>query len=475
MKPLTKAMLVLGVGVVAWSAPLIAVRATDGGRTTADEPQYLLTALSLGEDRSLDIRDERADQRHRVFHEAGLPLQENLQPDGSRVSPHDPLLPAVLAVPMVVGGWVAAKLALAAMAGALAAAMLWVAVRRFGVPLAVAVLAVATYSLAAPLAVYGTQVYPELPAALAVTVAIGAIAGPLDRRAIVVLGAAVLALPWLAVKYLPIAAALVLVGAVRLWARDRRALAALTVGLGAGAVVYLVAHQAGYGGWTAYASGDHFVAGEFGAIGFQPNYAGRAHRLMGLLVDRGFGLAAWQPAFLLAVPALAALLRHRPPGWSALAVPLGAGWLTATFVALSMHDWAWPGRQVVVVTPCLVLVVAWWAGRVKAVRPWLIVGAALGALTFAWLTVDGLAGLRLVTTFETTTNPVYRLWRHALPDGLGLPAGTAALRALWYGLLALLAVLGVRSVRPARSTTGTPSPQLDPDPREAQTCVLVPS
>ena len=135
MTPLTKAMLVLGLGVMAWSAPLIAVRATDGGRTTADEPQYLLTALSLGEDRSLDIRDERAAERHRVFHEAGLPLQENLQPDGSRVSPHDPLLPAVLAVPMVVGGWVAAKLTLAAVAGVLAAAMLWVAVRRFGVPL----------------------------------------------------------------------------------------------------------------------------------------------------------------------------------------------------------------------------------------------------------------------------------------------------------------------------------------------------
>jgi hypothetical protein len=475
MKPLTKAMLVLGVGVVAWSAPLIAVRATDGGRTTADEPQYLLTALSLGEDRSLDIRDERAAERHRVFHEAGLPLQENLQSDGSRVSPHDPLLPALLAVPMVLGGWVAAKLALAAMAGALAAAMLWVAVRRFGVPLWVAVLAVATFSLAAPLAVYGTQVYPELPAALAVTVAIGAIAGPLDRRGVIVLGAAVLALPWLAVKYLPVAVALVLVGAVRLWVRDRRALAALTVVLGAGAVVYLVAHQAWYGGWTAYASGDHFVAGEFGAIGFDPNYAGRAHRLTGLLVDRGFGLAAWQPAFLLAVPALAALLRRRPPGWSALAVPLAAGWLTATFVALSMHDWAWPGRQVVVVTPCLVLAVAWWVGRVQAARPWLIVGAALGALTFVWLTVDGLAGLRLVTNFETTTNPIYRLWRHALPDGLGLPAGTAALRALWYGLLALLALLGVRSVRPVRSTTGTASPEPEPDPGEAEKCVLVPS
>jgi hypothetical protein len=475
MKPLTKAMLVLGLAVVAWTAPLIAVRATDGARTTADEPQYLLTALSLGEDRSLDIRDERAAERHRGFHEAGLPLQENLQPDGSRVSPHDPLLPALLALPMVIGGWVAAKLALAAAAGVLAAAMLWVAVRRFDVPLPVAVLAVAAYSFAAPLAVYGTQVYPELPAALAVTVAIGALVGPLDRGAVALLGAVVLTLPWLAVKYLPVAIALVAVGAVRLWARDRRALAALTFGLGAGAVLSFLAHQAWYGGWTSYAAGDHFVAGEFGAIGFDPDYGGRAHRLTGLLVDRGFGLAAWQPAFLLAVPALAALLRRRPSGWSALAVPLAAGWLTATFVALSMHDWAWPGRQVVVVTPCLVLAVAWWARQVEAVRRWLVAGAVLGALTFAWLTVDGLAGLRLVTDFETTTNPVYRLWRHALPDGLGLPAGTAALRALWYALLALLAVVGLRSVRPARSTRGSTRLEPEPEPREAQTCVLVPS
>jgi hypothetical protein len=473
VKPLTKAMVVLGAAVTAWTAPLLAVRATEGARTTADEPQYLLTALSLGEDRSLDVRDERAAERHRGFHEAGLPLQENLQPDGSRVSPHDPLLPALLALPMLLGGWVLAKLALAVAAGALAAAMLWVAVRRFDVPLGVAVLAVAAYSLAAPLAVYGTQVYPELPAALAVTVAIGALAGPLDRRGVVVLGAAVLALPWLAVKYLPVAVALAAVCAVRLWARNRRALAALAVGLGAGAVLYLVAHQAWYGGWTAYAAGDHFVAGEFGAIGFHPDYGGRAHRLTGLLVDRGFGLAAWQPAFLLAVPALAALVRRRPPGWSALTVPLAAGWLTATFVALSMHDWAWPGRQVVVVTPCLVLAVAWWAGRVEAVRPWLVAGAALGALTFAWLTVDGLIGLRLVTDFERTTNPFYRLWRNALPDGLGLPAGTVALRALWYVLLALLAVVGLRSVRPARSTEPEPAPQ--PEPTEVPTCALVPS
>ncbi|MGQ0805290.1 MAG: hypothetical protein ACT4PI_15680 [Actinomycetota bacterium] len=474
MNRLTKAMLLLGAGVAVWTAPLTGVRATDGERTTADEPQYLLTALSLGEDRSLDVRDERAAERHREFHEAGLPLQEELRADGSRVSPHDPLLPAVLALPMVVGGWIAAKLTLAATAGVLAAAMLWVAVRRFDVPLRVALLAVATFSLAAPLAVYGTQVYPELPAALAVTVAIGALTGPVaapvDRRAVAVLGIAVVALPWLAVKYLPVAAALAAVGLVRLWRRDRRALAAgLVVGLGAAALAYLVAHQWWYGGWTAYAAGDHFVGGEFGAIGFEPDYGGRAQRLAGLLVDRGFGLAAWQPAFLLAVPAVAALVRRRPPGWDALAVPLAAGWLTATFVALSMHEWMWPGRQLVVVTPCLVLAVAWWASAVPAVRPWLVVGTALGAFTFVWLTVEGLAGLTLVDDFETTTNPLYRLWRHALPDGRDAPAGTVSLRALWYGALALLVLVGTRSVR-----TGAAAHSRS-QPKEAPSCVLVPS
>jgi hypothetical protein len=471
MRPLTKAMLLLGAAVMAWTAPLIAVRATDGERTTADEPQYLLTAISLGEDLSLDVRDERAAERHREFHEAGLPLQEELRPDGSRVSPHDPLFPALLAVPMVVGGWIAAKLTLAATAGALAAAMLWVAVHRFDVPLGVAVLAVAAFSLAAPLAVYGTQVYPELPAALAVTVAIGVLTGPADRRAVGVLGVTVVALPWLAVKYLPVAAALFLVGAVRLWARDRRALAGLTAALGVAGVVYLAAHQAWFGGWTAYAAGDHFVTGEFGAVGFDPDYGGRAHRLTGLLVDRGFGLAAWQPAFLLAVPAVAALARRRPPGWHALAVPLTTGWLTATFVALSMHDWAWPGRQLVVVTPCLVLAVAWWAGRVAAVRPWLVAGAALGAFTFAWIVVEGLTGLTLVDDFETTTNPLHRAWRLVLADGRGVPGGTGALRALWYGAIGLLVLVGLRSVPPAPSIRT----KSRPEPMEASSCALVPS
>jgi len=455
-RSLTIAMLVVGAAVAAWVAPLAAVRASAGARTTGDEPQYLMTALSLAEDHDLDLADERAHRAYVDFH-APVPLvQERVRDDGSMVSPHDPLLPAVLALPMALGGWVAAKLVLAAIAGALAAALVWVAVRRFAVPLTVAVLTVLAFALAAPLAVYGTQVYPELPAALALTIAVGALTGPLRRGGIVTVACTVIALPWLSVKYSPVAVALVAVALFRLWRRgDRRSALLLVSGMGLAAMVFLAAHQMLYEGWTVYASGDHFRAGEASVAGIDPDYLGRSHRLLGLLTDRGFGLAAWQPAFLLALPATVALVRARPPGWAALGIPLAAGWLNATFVALTMHGWWWPGRQVVVVLPCAVLAIAWWAGRYERVRPWLVAGAVLGAITVAWLTVEGLLGPRtLVVSFEQTTNPWYRLWRLVLPDGRGVPAGTDALRALWYGAAGLLALWGWRSLRPRATATG---------------------
>jgi len=37
------------------------------------------------------------------------------------------------------------------------------------------------------------------------------------------------------------------------------------------------------------------------------------------------GIAVWQPAWLLVLPALAALLARRPPGWATVALPLAAG------------------------------------------------------------------------------------------------------------------------------------------------------
>jgi hypothetical protein len=485
-------MAVVGVLAFATAAAGIPVAATHTTQTTADEPQYLLTAISLAEDRDLDIADELAAGRWRPFHALPLPEQTEPLPDGRRLSPHDPLLPLLLAVPVAAGGWVGAKLAMAVMAGLLAALLLWTAVRRLGVPTGTATLATVVFALSPPLAVYGSQLYPELPAALAVLVAAAALTDPaadppdpgpaaippdpapaaippdpapaadppgparaggdgtraaagrpgrLTTRATLTIGAAVVALPWLAVKYVPVAGAVALVAGWRLLrAGQGRRLLALAGALALAGVVFLVLHRWWYGGLTPYAAGDHFTGGELTAVGTEPDYLGRSRRLVGLLVDRSFGLAAWQPAWLLAVPAVAALLRRRPPGWAALAGPLAAGWLVATFLALTMHGWWFPGRQVVVVLPLAALAVAWWASPEPIRRVVLAVAGGIGVLAYAWLAVEGVAGrITWAVDFAGTTNPLYRAWRLLLPDYLAMSWWTWTLHGLWLFALAAAA------------------------------------
>jgi hypothetical protein len=428
-------MLLVGVLAFLAAAAGIVVPATHGTWTTADEPQYLLTAISLAEDRDLDIADELAEGRWRPFHALQLPTQTTPLPDGRRLSPHDPLLPLLLAGPVAVGGWVGAKLAMAAMAGLLAALLLWTAVRRLGVPVGVATLATAVVACSPPLAVYGSQLYPELPAALAVLAAVAALARPgaPDGRATLVVAGAVAALPWLGVKYAPVAAALALVAGWRLLRAGRPGrLLALAAALAVAGVVFLALHRRWYGGWTPYAVGDHFTGGELTVVGTEPDYLGRSRRLLGLLVDRSFGLAAWQPAWILIVPALAALARRRPAGWAAVALPLAAGWLVATFLALTMHGWWFPGRQVVVVLPLAALAVAWWSGREPPRRRLLAVAGGVGVVAFAWLVAEGAAGrVTWAVDFAATTNPLYRAWRLALPDYLAMSWWTWTLHAAW--------------------------------------------
>ena len=84
--------------------------------------------------------------------------------------------------------------------------------------------------------------------------------------------------------------------------------------VGAAAVLgalWAAAHVAWYGGLTPYASGDFFAenGGQLSVMGDQPDRVARSVRLLGLLVDRDFGLGAWQPLWLLVIPAIARAAR----------------------------------------------------------------------------------------------------------------------------------------------------------------------
>ena len=424
------------VGVLAALAALVGIdaRATYGARVSGDEPQYLLTATSIGEDGSLDIADEIADRRYRPYHEIDLdPQTVVLDTSGRQVSPHDALLPAVLAVPMRVGGWPAAKAMLALIAGVCAAITTWVAIRRVDLPSRPAAIGVAAAFVGIPLAAYGSQVYPEMPAALAVVTAVALLTSPaLTWRHDVGVLAALVALPWLAVKYAPVVAVLGIALLFR-HRHDTRRIAVLTGGAVVAALVYLGAHHAWYGGWTVYASGDHFAeTGELAVVGTKVNLLGRSRRLAGLLVDRDFGIAAWSPVWVLAPFGLGLLTARRWTGRWLVPAVIVAGWLTATFVALTMHGFWVPGRQIVVVLPLAALGLA--AVAARSAR-WAAVTAALGAVglvTWCWLAIESSTGRRtLIFDFASTAAWPYRAIRPLLPSGLDPTGADVALLAAW--------------------------------------------
>ena len=344
------------------------------------------------------------------------------------------------------------------LAAASSALLVWVAVRRFGVPVDVAGVGAAIAGASAPLAVYGQQVYPELPAALALLAGVALATGPLRRPGLVGVGVAVTALPWFGVKYLPLAAALAAVVLVRLAREGRwRSMSTLSAGLATSGAVYLLVHHMIWGGWTVYATGDHFEqTGEFSVVGVQPDYVGRSLRLVALLVDRAYGLVAWQPAWLFAVPAVAALavLGARTTGYRAAVVvaPLLAGWATATWAALTMHGYWWPGRQVVVVLPLAALAVLWWLGRVvPRLQPGALVLGLLGVVHMAALLVDGWSReITWVVGFELVDDPLYRVLRPVLPDYRADGPGLWLLHIAWVAAILVLLYAGARTARGRR-------------------------
>ncbi|MGH2351252.1 MAG: hypothetical protein ACRDJN_06520 [Chloroflexota bacterium] len=352
------AALLLGLGFALFNQLGVPLRATHGARVNGDEPFYLLTTVSLLADGDLDLANDYALHRYRAFfdHPDDLWHQSSPTADGRVLSPHNAGTSLLVLPAYKLGGVDGAKRYLGALAGLIVTFAALLAYRATGHASA-SLVAAALLGASAPLFVYATQVYPEAPAALLVTMCVWLL---LRRgggwRSAVVIALLLNGLAWLGVKYAVVGGTLALLGRARLSSTGRRLLLLLLVPSAAGFAWF---HLAVYGGLTPYAVNTLYAGSDtFQLVALHLELWNRVYRLAGLWIDGEFGLVRWAPCLLLVLPALLPIARRAGPVRWLVLVPVAAQVLVAAFLSITMRGWWFPGRMLIVVLPLLVVPLA---------------------------------------------------------------------------------------------------------------------
>jgi hypothetical protein len=428
-----------------------------------DEPHYLMVADSLLRDGDLSLERDYANRRYTAFHDAPLAPHYRVRgKDGEIYSLHAVGLSILVLPAYAAAGYVGASVFLALLAALLAHELReWVRALSGRDGLAEATGWV--FALSPPLLFYVGLIFTEIPAALAV--AYGLRRGrqtDLGPGGALAIGLAAAALPWLNVRYVPLA---VLVVLHALWHQRRlRSILALTVPGLASAAGVLLYHHALYGFFDPRR-----------VYGRRPELALSTLRegLPGLMLDQEFGLLVYAPVFVLAVPGLVALWR-RDRALTLTAVALVA---VVVFTAGSWHMWRGgfnpPGRFLVPVVAVLAVAVALlWERRGLTVGAALLVGWGL------WVGFEGAGQPRLVHRDRDDTAPLFRErsgaqeWTGLLPGYVLSDAHRDGLAALWGAALILampwrprrasavrLAVAGLGGMAAAQLAAGIAEPR----------------
>lgn len=424
--------------VYGWS---VGLRATRGASITADEPFYLLTTQSLIEDGNLDLTGQYERESWRSFfdHADGLWKQSVPGDDGRLLSPHEPGLSILLVPGFGIGGLAGAQVQMLLLTAAtFALAFVLVALETRAV--LVSWLATAAVGLTATAFVYSTEIYPEAPAALLLVLSLLLARRPrLGAWHGIVMAGLLTTLAWFGMKYVPLGC---LVGAYFLWRAEgwgRATLVGVSV-LSAAAYVWL--HFAIYGALTAYNGNTVFEgAPTTEVVRAHLGFGTRVYRLWGLFIDERFGVGRWAPVLLPVLPALPLLLRRGSLG--ALALGLIATQLAiATFVAITMMGWWFPGRTLMAVFPLFALVLTELALRLPRAGRAVLGGLGIASLVFvAGLTRAARAGevTLAVDPFEMSS-VVFRAAAVLFPDYRVWTEGTVAGTAAWLASGGVFAV-----------------------------------
>ena len=365
----------------------IDIRATRGASITGDEPFYLLTTQSLLADADFDLTNQYEARSYESFfdHPDELWRQSVPQPDGDLLSPHNPGLSFLVIPGFGLGGLAGAQIQLMAL-GAATMALAFVLADRLTGRRVLSWLVTLGAGLSATAFIYSTEIYPEFPGALAMVLSLLVVArertpGVADG---LLLAALLTVMCWLGIKYAPLA---LLVAGYFLLKAGRDGRTALLASGVASAGFYAWFHLALFGSLTPYSVNAVYAGWNSAEIlGGHIEWGERYYRLWGLFIDRRFGIGRWAPLLLVAVPGLALLAISKPTGRLVLALIL-MQMLIATFVAITMMGWWFPGRTLLTVLPLFVVPIVMVIARASL---WgrISVGV-LGALTLA--TTAGLA------------------------------------------------------------------------------------
>jgi hypothetical protein len=396
-----------------------------------DEPHYLMVAESIVRDGDLSLEADYAEGRYRQFADGPLAPHYRVRGRGGEIySLHAVGLSLLVLPAYALGGYPAASLFMAVLTALLALETREL-VRRWtgrdslaeGLGWAVA--------LSPPLLHYAGLVFTEVPAALAVAIGLrrGRDALSWKPATACAVGSVLAFLPWLNVRYAPLAALLV---AFALWHRPRPASAAgFLAPAVASALSSALYHYALYGFFDPRR-----------VYGRRPelSWATLPEGLPGVLLDQEFGLLVYAPAFALALPGLFLLWRRDRRGAVVVWALVGVALLTASTWHMWRGGWNPPARFLVPLVPALAVAIAWGLARGVSAGAAMLIGWSL------WTGLLGAAEPRLVHRDRDGTAPFFRAysgaeeWTRLLPGYVLADPDRHRRAAVWGVALALAAL-----------------------------------
>ncbi|HEX9437606.1 MAG TPA: hypothetical protein VGA16_10670 [Candidatus Limnocylindria bacterium] len=415
---------------------------TRRAHATGDETYYLMAADALVRGEGLDLTARWQDLRAASY-DPGVPvpraeLERSTSPSRVRAGDyplHDLGLPFLIAGPFALGGR-ALVVAGIALAMAAAVALGHRVAMALGVRPAHAMAGALAAGLSVPAMTYSGQVFADAIAPVPYGVALCALARAAPRW---LFGPAVAALPLLHLRFWPLALALVVAYAVVL-RPGRRELAATLVPLGIVVAVVSLVDLAVYGVPLPHAGFLLFFLDRPEArISAFTRPGGEG--LLGVFVDRAFGLLPAAPIAAIAFVGAGCALRRRPSAvLAATAVPY--------LVLASFADWTGgfgpQARFLTVLVPLIVPLLGlalgfrWIGPSAVALGVWTL-GQSLVYVVAPWLRYDSYG-------VPPLADDAWRRFVGIVPGSVfplfGTDGATAALAAAYAALLAALAVGG---------------------------------